>query len=274
MDAFTLLLVAVGAGVATSAARARRLRDPWTFMLLAKANNRRPVRAEDGAVGGSTRQEVDRLAQEHFGGTFEHVTLGDLFPVLCSPEWTAATAVMVGCLTRLRRIPRGFRPPPWDQYELLRAHWVPRPRRRRNYATPRAAPTYVHLANTYAALPVQPEDGAIERVPAAWFRDYLRRHECPGDEAPIGVLLRALEPGDVPAWQRDAANARAASPAGSSAKPCSIRSSTMTCLSCTPTSSPPRCAGRRQCGSCTFASVDAGGKAVGEDAADRDRASA
>jgi hypothetical protein len=209
MDAFTVMVLAVGAGAVATAARARRLHNPWNFMLLAKANNRRQVRAEDGVLGGSTQQAVDRLADKHFGGSFEETTLGDLFPVLCSPEWAEATAVMLGCLTRHNRIPRSFRPPPWGQYELLRAYWVPRPSQRRHYATPRTALDYVHLASTYAALPVQAEDGAIERVPAEWFRGYLRAQNCPADEAPIGVLLRSLEPGeDSPAWQQDAANSR------------------------------------------------------------------
>jgi len=146
MDAFTPLVLAVGAGVAAAAARTRRLRDPWSFLQLAKANNRREVRAEDGVSGGSTQPAVNRLAGEHFGGTFERVTLGDLFPVLCSPQWAEASAVMVGCLTRHRRIPRGFRAPSWNQYELLRAYWLPRPSRRRYYATPRTAMDYMHLA--------------------------------------------------------------------------------------------------------------------------------
>jgi hypothetical protein len=209
MDAFTPIVLAVGAGAVATAARARRLRNPWNFMRLAKANNRRQVRAEDGVLGGSTQRAVDRLADEHFGGTFEQVTVGDLFPVLCSPEWAEATAVMLGCLTRHHQIPRGFRPLPWGQYALLRAYWVPRPSRRRHYARPRTAMDYVHLANTYAALAVQAEDGAIERVPAEWFRGYLRAQNYRADEAPIGVLLRSLEPGaDSPAWQQDAANSR------------------------------------------------------------------
>jgi hypothetical protein len=209
MDAFTPIVLAVGAGAVATAARSRRLRNSWNFMLLVKANNRRQVEAEDGVLGGSTRQAVDRLADKHFGGSFEQVTLGDLFPVLCSPEWAEAIAIMLGCLTRHNRIPRSFRPPPWGQYELLRAHWVPRPSRRRHYARPRTALDYVHLANTYAALPVQAEDGAIERVPAEWFREFLRARNSPADEAPIGVLVRALEPGeDSPTWQRDAENSR------------------------------------------------------------------
>lgn len=208
MDAFTPIVLAIGAGAVAAAARTRRLRNPWTFMLLAEANNRREVQAEDGVLGGSTPGAVDRLADMHFGGTFEQVTLGDLFPVLCSPQWEEATAVMLGCLTRHNRIPRGFRRPPWGQYELLRAYWVPRPSRRRRYETPRTALDYVHLANTYAALPVQAEDGAIERVPAEWFRGYLRARNCPVDEATIGVLLRSLEPGEGSAWQQDAANSR------------------------------------------------------------------
>jgi hypothetical protein len=115
---------------------------------------------------------------------------------------------MLGCLIRHNRIPRSFRPPPWGQYELLRAYWVPRPSRRRHYARPRTALEYVHLANLYATLPVEAEDGAIERVPADWFRGYLRAQGYP-DEAPIGVLLRSLEPGeDSPARQQDAANSR------------------------------------------------------------------
>jgi hypothetical protein len=208
MDAFTPILLAVGAGAVATAARGRRLRNPWNFMLLAKANNRRPVRAEDGVLGGSTQQAVDQLADKHFGGSFEQVTIGDLFPVLCSPQWTEAIAAMIGCLIRHKRIPRSFRPPPWGQYEVLRAYWVPRPSRRRHYARPRTALDYVHLANIYAALPVEAEDGAIERVPAEWFRGHLRAQGYP-DEAPIGVLLRSLEPGeDSPAWQQDAANSR------------------------------------------------------------------
>jgi hypothetical protein len=208
MDAFTPIVLAVGAGAVATAARSRRLRNSWNFMLLVKANNRRQVRAEDGVLGGSTREAVDRLADKHFGGSFEQVTLGDLCPVLCSPEWAEATAVMLGCLTRHNRVPRSFRPPSWGQYELLRAYWVPRPSRRRHYARPRTALEYVHLANTYTALPVEAEDGAIERVPAEWFRGHLRAQGYP-DEAPIGVLLRSLEPGeDSPAWQQDAANSR------------------------------------------------------------------
>ncbi|HEY6746929.1 MAG TPA: hypothetical protein VI357_14555 [Mycobacteriales bacterium] len=209
MDAFTPIVVAVGAGAVATAVRTRRLRNPWTFMVLAKANNRHPVRAEDGVLGGSTQQAVDLLADKHFGGSFERVTLGDLFPVLCSPEWTEATAVMLGCLIRHNRVPRSFRPPGWGQYELLRAYWVPRPSRRRDYARPRTAVDYVQLASTYAALRVQAEDGAIERVPAEWFRGHLRARNGPAEEAPIGVLLRSLEPGEgSPAWQQDAANSR------------------------------------------------------------------
>ena len=209
MDAFTLLVLAVGAGVAAAATRARRYRDPWNLMSLATAQYRLQVRADDGVLGGGTGPEVDRLADEHFDGTFEGVTLGDLFPVLCSPQWEAATAVMLGCLIRNRRIPRGFRPASFDQYELLRAYWVPRPSRRRTYDTPRTARDYIHLANTYAALPVEPEDGAIERVPADWFRGYLTSQDCHADKAPISVLLRALEPDpNSPTWQQDAANAR------------------------------------------------------------------
>lgn len=209
MDAFTPLVLAAGAGMATAAVRARRLRSRWTFMRLARAHSRLAVRAEDGVLGGSTPEAVDRLADEHFGGSFERVTVGDLFPVLCSPEWTEATAVMLGCLTRHHRIPRGFRPPSWDQYELLRAYWLPRPSRRQRYATPGTALDYLHLANTYAALAVQPEDGAIERVPADWFRGYLAAQGWPGQGAPIRVLLRALEPGDdSPTWREHAANSR------------------------------------------------------------------
>jgi hypothetical protein len=114
---------------------------------------------------------------------------------------------MVGCLTRHHRIPRGFHTPSWDQYELLRAYWVPRPSRRRNYATPRTASDYLQLGNTYAALPVQPEDGAIERVPAEWFRGYLRTQNCPAEKASIGVLLAALQSGEnSPDWPQDTAN--------------------------------------------------------------------
>jgi hypothetical protein len=209
MDAFTPLVLAVGVGMATAAARGRRLRNPWTFMRLARASSRLAVQAEDGVLGGSTQEAVDRLADEHFGSTFVRVTLGDLFPVLCSPQWTQAMAVMIGCLTRRHRIPRGFRPPSWDQYELLRAYWVPPPSRRHHYATPRTALDYLHLANTYAALSVQPEDGAIEQVPADWFRGYLASHDCPAEEARISVLLRALEPADdSPTWQQHAENSR------------------------------------------------------------------
>jgi hypothetical protein len=209
MDAFTPIVLAVGAGAVATAVRTRRLRNPWNFMLLAKANNRRQVRTEDGVLGGSTQLAVDRLADKHFGGSFDEVTLGDLFPVLCSPEWAEATATMLGCLARHNRIPRNFRLPPWGQYELLRAYWVPRPSRYRHYARPRTALDYIHLANTYAALRVQPEDGAIERVPAEWFRGYLRAQNWPADEAPISVLLRALEPGDEsPAWEQDAGYSR------------------------------------------------------------------
>ena len=209
MDAFTPFVLAVGVGLAGAAARARRLRDPWNFLRLAKANSKRQVLAKDGVLGGSTQEDIDQLADDHFGGTFDGVTIGDLFPVLCSSQWAEATAVMLGCLTRHHRIPRGFRPPSWDQYELLRAHWVPPPSPRRDYARPRTALSYLHLANTYAALSVQAEDGAIERVPAEWFRGYLRSQDCPAEEAPIGVLLRALEPGeDSPTWQQNAASSR------------------------------------------------------------------
>jgi hypothetical protein len=208
MDAFTPIVLAVGAGAIATAARTHRLRNPWNFMQLAKANNRRPVRAEDVVAGGSTQAGVDQLADKHFGGSFEQVTIGDLFPVLCSPQWTEALAAMLGCLIRHNRIPRSFRPPPWGQYELLRAYWVPRPSRRRHYARPRTALGYVHLANLYAGLPVEAEDGAIERVPADWFRPYVRAQGY-RDEAPIRVLLHSLEPGeDSPAWQQDAANSR------------------------------------------------------------------
>jgi hypothetical protein len=86
---------------------------------------------------------------------------------------------------------------------------VPSPSPRRDYARPRTALSYLHLANTYAALPVQAEDGAIERVPAEWFRGYLRSQDCPAEEAPIGVLLRALEPGEnSPTWQQNATSSR------------------------------------------------------------------
>jgi len=54
---------------------------------------------------------------------------------------------------------------------------------------------------------VQAEDGAVEGVPAEWFRGYLRSQNCLAEKASIGILLRALEPGeDSPTWQQDAVN--------------------------------------------------------------------
>jgi len=207
MDTFTFLVLAIGGGGAALAARLRLLRNPWALMRLAKLNRHRLVTADDGRAGGCTESQVARLAAEHFGGSFERVTVSDLFPVLCSPEWQEALAVMLGCLRRHRRLPQGFQPS-WDQYELLRAFWVPRPRRR-IYSTPDTALDYLHLANTYGDLLVQAEDGAIERVPASWFRDYVRQQHGEADEAPVAVLVRALQAGDdAPDWPEQAANAR------------------------------------------------------------------
>ena len=54
---------------------------------------------------------------------------------------------------------------------------------------------------------MQAEDGAVEGVPAEWFRGYLRSQNCLAEKASIGILLRALEPGeDSPTWQQDAVN--------------------------------------------------------------------
>ena len=208
MDAVSLLILAIAVSGAVLAGRSRLLRNPWNFMLVAKLNRKRAVQAADGVLGGSTETRVERLAARHFDGSFDGVTVEDLFPALCSPEWQEALAVLVGCLVRHRRVPQTFRAS-WDQYELLQAFWVPRPSRRHHYHTPDTARDYLHLANTYGALLVQAEDGVIERVPADWFRGYLRRQGVAAAEAPMAVLVRALQPGDgSAAWRQDAANAR------------------------------------------------------------------
>src|SRR3954447_23689803 len=116
MDTVTLVVLAIAAGGAVLAGRGRLLRNPWNFMLVAKLNRKRAVQAADGVLGGSTAKRVEQLAARHFGGSFDGVTVDDLFPALCGPEWQEALAVLLGCLVRHRRVPQSFRPS-WDQYE-------------------------------------------------------------------------------------------------------------------------------------------------------------